>query len=388
MDRSKFEPGFPGMVLPVQVAGGETDYAFVPHPLPPQWEFPARLWPLVSEAHQQIGLLEGLGRTLPNPAILLRPLRDREAIQSSRIEGTYATPRQLILFELEPHEPASANDPNNDYLEVFNYRQALEYASKTELPLSLRLIREMHRILLSGVRGEHRTPGEFRKLQVAVGQSRRFVPAPPEHVVECLNHLEHYLHINNSAFDSLIECFLVHYQFEAIHPFLDGNGRVGRLLLAVMLQQKCGLSKPWLYLSELFEVHRDEYIHHLFDVSAKGGWDSWVEFCITATIAQAKRTVERCERLLKVRQQFLEGVVASGGSTRLLRIVEGIFEVPFVRIADLPERLGITYPTARSDVERLVAAGILQELESVPSRTFFAPAVFSIAYDDLDPPSS
>src|SRR5690606_3700865 len=136
------------------------------------------------------------------------------------------------------------------------------------------------------------------------------------------------------------------------------------------LQQKCGLSKPWLYLSEMFEIHRDEYIRRLFEVSAQGDWEGWVEFCIKATIAQAKGTVDRCEKLLKIREQFLEGVAASGGNARLLKVVEGIFEVPFVRIADLPERLGITYPTARSDVERLVAAGILEELEAVPSRTF------------------
>jgi len=386
MDRGQFNQGIPGDLVPIQVGRGESDLAFLPHPLPPTWEFSVKLWPLLNEAYQQIGLLEGLGRTLPNPTILLRPLRDREAIQSSRMEGTYATPRQLILFELEPHEPSSVNDPSNEYLEVLNYRQALEYASNSDLPLSLRFIRELHRILLNGVRGADRTPGEFRKLQVAVGAPRRFVPPPAVQLTDCLNSLEQYLHVQESTFDSMVECFLVHYQFEAIHPFLDGNGRVGRLLLTVMLQQKCGLSKPWLYLSEWFEIYREEYIRRLFEVSTKGDWEGWIEFCINATTAQARRTVDRCEQLLQLREKFFSTITTSGGSARLLKIVEGIFELPYVRIADLPARLGVTYPTAKSDVERLVAMGILQELESVPSRTFFAPELFQIAYDDLDNP--
>jgi Fic family protein len=202
--------------------------------------------------------------------------------------------------------------------------------------------------------------------------------------MECIDPFEKYLHIERSAFDPLVDCFLVHYQFETIHPFMDGNGRVGRLLLAIMLQQRCGLSKPWLYLSEFFDKNRDDYIGHLFRVSTHANWHDWVEFCIKGTIQQAQDTIQRCERLRAVREEFMQRVTGVGGSVRLNQIVESIFYSPFVRVADLPSRLDVTYPTAKADVERLIGAGILQDLPNVTPRTLFAPEVFNIAYDELD----
>jgi len=380
MDPTIFQPKAPGTIIPI--ADGE--HAFIPSPLPPDWTFPADLWPLLAEAKQQLGLLEGLGRTLPNPAILLRPLADREAIRSSRLEGTYATAKELLLFDLESKESTSESDRVNEQREVFNYRRALSHGTASELPLSTRLLKEMHQILLNRVRGKDRAPGEFRKVQVAIGATSRFVPPPPERLLECIDPFEKYFHIEQSAFDPLVDCFLAHYHFETIHPFMDGNGRVGRLLLAIMLQHRCGLSKPWLYMSEYFDKNRDDYIAHLFHVSTHANWHDWIEFCIKGTVQQAQDTIQRCDRLRAVREEFSQRVTNVGGSIRLNQIVENIFYSPFVRVADLPARLNVTYPTAKADVQRLIDAGILQDLPNVTPRTLYAPDVFNIAYDELD----
>lgn len=380
MGRRLFEPTAPGQVISI----GEHDYAFLPASLPPSWTFPNELWPILADAKQLIGELEGVGSVVPNPGLFLRPLADREAIRSSSLEGTYATPKQLLLYELEPSEAKSDSDPANDYREVLNYRRAIEHGTNSALPLSLRLLRELHGILLQGTRGRDKTPGEFRRVQVAIGATRRFVPPPPEALMQCLGPLEQYIHARESSFDSIVDCFLVHYQFETIHPFVDGNGRVGRLLLALMLQQRCRLSKPWLYMSEFFEKHRDEYVQRLFAVSARGDWTSWIEFCLVGIREQARDTIKRCRRLLEVRERHVQQVNGVGGATRLHQILEDVFHTPFVRIADLTQKLDVSYPTAKADVDRLVQAGVLRELPGLYPKTFFAPEVFDIAYESLD----
>ena len=279
----------------------------------------------------------------------------------------------------------SGKELNSDSKEVYNYRLALAHGTNSNLPLSLRLLKDMHRILMDGVRGRDKTPGEFRRLQVAIGVSRRFVPPPPHAFHSCLSAMEHYMHAGDSLFDDLVDCFLVHYQFETIHPFNDGNGRVGRLLLALMMKERCGMSKPWLYLSEYFEESRGTYTDLLYAVSQKNDWHSWVEFCLNGTIAQAKSTIHRCERLLDVQTSFKAKLNDVGGSVRLSQIVEGIFDSPFVRIADLARHLGVSYPTARADVYRLAEAGILKELPRVSPATFYAPEVYAVAYEKIDP---
>lgn len=355
----------------------------MPNPLPPEWKFPERMWPLLAEAKQQLGILEGVGRNLPNPTILLRPLEDQEAIRSSRLEGTYATPKELLLFEMEPRESRSKDDPANDWREVFNYRTALHAGANSNLPLSLRLVRDLHRQLLMGVRGKDRAPGEFRQTQVYIGYTKRFIPPPPFRLSACLDSLEKYIHHTAAKFDPIVNCFLVHYQFETIHPFVDGNGRVGRLLLALMLQYLCGLTKPWLYMSAYFDEHKEDYIKYLFNVSAAGNWADWIEFCLVGTVSQAKDAISRCDRLLKIKADFLDKMKTIDGSVRLSQIVESMFDSPFVRVADLARKLSVTYPTAKADVERLVQANILSELPNVTPKTFYAPAVFEVAYEKL-----
>ncbi|MBX3431705.1 MAG: Fic family protein, partial [Pirellulales bacterium] len=279
-------------------------------------------------------------------------------------------------------EPSQDDDPANSWKEVNNSQLAMQHGMASELPLSLRLIREMHRILLTGVRGADRSPGEFRRLQVAIGFNRRFVPPPPHKLPECLDGLEKAINVPG-AYHPLVEALLAHYQFETIHPFTDGNGRVGRMLLVLMIQRRCQLTQPWLYLSDFFANHRDEYIKRLFNVSARGDWSSWVEFGLTGVAEVAAATVARCEELRVLRNDYLERVRVSGGSVRLHAIVEQLFDAPFVRIADLARKLDVTYPTAKADVERLTDAGILQDLTGVATRTAYAHEIFRIAYSDL-----
>lgn len=294
------------------------------------------------------------------------------------------TATELLVFEMQPRESKSDDDPINPQREVFNYRKALQQGASADLPLCLRLIRDLHETLMTGVRGKDRTPGQFRRTQVAIGTSHPFVPPPPEKLMECLRPLEEYFHLRNPTFDPLVDCFLIHYQFETIHPFSDGNGRVGRLLLAIMLKQLCGLSKPWLYMSDYFEKHRDEYIQRLFNVSTSGDWEGWTEFCLMGIASQARDTIQRCNRLQKIKDAFMKKLMEVGGAVRLNQIVEDIFHTPFVRISDLPKRLGISYPTAKTDVERLEDAGILRELPDMSPKTYYSPDVFNAAYDEME----
>lgn len=379
MDLSLFGPQSPGEIVRVDASLS----AFVPAPLPPpEWDISTRLWPLITEAQARLALLEGVGRTLPNPELLLRPLRRREAIQSSRIEGTFATARELLLFEENTDSAVGAPDRISDSREVNNCRIALQHTTSTDLPLSLRLIRELHEILMTGVRGKDPTPGEFRQVQVAIGSSHRFVPPPVDRLPECLQAFERAIHASLSA-NPLVDCFLCHYQFEAIHPFEDGNGRVGRLLLAAMLQQRCQLTQPWLYLSEYFEQHRDEYIQNLFRISTEAAWDHWIEFCLRGVIAQANAAVERCDQLRQLRDDFTRRIADIGGSERLHRIAASLFDSPYIRVASLVQTLGVTYPTAKADVDRLIAAGILEELPDQFPRVVYSPELFRCAYADL-----
>ncbi|MFM9964173.1 MAG: Fic family protein [Planctomycetaceae bacterium] len=379
MDGTQFNSDSPGEL--VRLADG--DSAFVPAPLPPNWTFPTELWPLLAEVKHLFGVLEGIGRVLPNPGLLLRPMADREAIRSSKLEGTYVTPTELLLFDMSPVEPTSETDPVNSQREVFNYRRALNEAVASPLPISLRLLRDMHRTLLTGVRGDDRSPGEFRQVQVYLGSSKRFIPPPPFRLHGCLDAFEKGLH-QPVKFDPIVEAFVAHYQFETIHPFVDGNGRIGRLLLALMILQRCGFSKPWLYMSAFFERYRDEYVDRLFHVSSRGDWTGWIEFCLRGAAFQAKDTIERCERLLKFKAEFDERIGQSGGTVRLHQIVVRLFLSPFLRVADLARQLEVTYPTAKSDIDRLVNLGMLSELASISPKTFYSPDLFNLAYEDID----
>ena len=383
MDREQFTANRTGSVLPIST--GEPDWAFIPAPLPRNYQVSIDLWPLLATAREELGRLDGIGRTLPNPDLLLQPLQRREAIRSSSLEGTYASPEELLLFELEPREATSAGERVNEWREVFNYAEALRRgrALLDELPLSLRLIREMHQVLLTGVRGRDRAPGEFRRTQVHVGADRRYVPPPVTQLQTCLDDFEKFLHDSDSI-EPLVRTFLAHYQFEAIHPFVDGNGRVGRALLSLTAFTWANLSRPWLYLSPFFDRHKDEYIDRLFAVSTTGAWDEWLRFCLQGTIEVCRDAVVRCDRLRALRDDF--HARADRGSGRMHRLVELLFVNPMVTVAEATRRLDVTYPTARSDIDKLQALGIVRELESSYPKAFYSAAIIEAAYHEDDAP--
>ncbi|MEM6331486.1 MAG: Fic family protein [Planctomycetota bacterium] len=364
-----------------------TESAFVPRPLPPAWRFGEQLWPLLNEAGNRLHRLDGIGRTLPNPALLLRPLRDREAILSSRMEGTFATPRELLLFEQDPADPSEDNDARNQHREVANYARALDAATRSSHPLGLHLVRQMHAELMHGVRGEDKRPGEIRTGQVGIGRlgkKPRFVPPPPEHLAGCLEDLDTYLSRDEWTYERLVECFVVHYQFEAIHPFSDGNGRVGRLLLTLMVQRLHGMPNPWLHMSEFFEQDHEHYCNLLYRISTRGEWENWIAYCLEGVAWLAERTADRCNRLLNLRGDFQSRLQQLRNNARLSQVVENLFQHPLLSVVELQRTLGVTYPTAKSDLEKLVKIDVLAEFDDHRPKTFYAPEIFAIAYEGLE----
>jgi Fic family protein len=359
--------------------------AFVPAPLPRVWDMPGELWPLLAKAREALARLDGAGRHLTNPRLLFVPLQQREALRSSSMEGTYATPEELLLYQIDPRDPASQDDEVNAWREVFNYGKALQLGMnllEEGLPISLRLIRELHDALLGGGRGQDKRPGEFRDYQVQIGVGARFVPPPATRLAECLDAFEKWHHAD-SDIDPLIRAFMAHYQFETIHPFRDGNGRIGRLLLSLTIYDWMGLVGPWLYLSPFFERYKQDYIDHLFNVSADGRWLPWIEFCLEGVVAQSNDTLDRIDRIVALRDDFSRRVSESGGNARLSRIVEALFTSPLTTIPQAAALTEVTYPTAKSDVERLVGLGIV--IEGPTARTpryFYSPELFRIAYED------
>ncbi|HEY3854208.1 MAG TPA: Fic family protein [Verrucomicrobiae bacterium] len=380
MDIRKFTENRTGVLVPITTPKG-TDFAFLPNNLPPNWQFPERLWPKLVEARVALGKLEGFGSNLSDSELLLSPLKMREAITSSRLEGTYATAQELMLFEMDPREAKSSQDQVNAWREVSNYKRALSSGTEKlkSLPFCGRLIRELHEILMNGVRGEHLTPDEWRTKQNAIGSDWRFVPPPVTEVQNCITALEKYLNDDKSSkYDPLIKAYLAHYQFEAIHPFPDGNGRIGRVILSLMIAQWCGLTEPWLYMSSFFERYKDEYVSNMFKVSTDGAWENWIDFCLTGTIHQANDAILRCKKLNDLKQKMLDR--CPSGSIRMEKIIRGLFSNPIIRVSLLHKKLGVTYPTAQADIDRLVELEILTPLEGLRPKCYYSPEIYGIAF--------
>jgi cell filamentation protein, protein adenylyltransferase len=382
MDRHDFNSSMTGELVSIE-GTPDAQVAFVPNPLPPNWTWPNRLWKLLVEARTCLASLDGTGKHLPNPAILLRPLQDREAQLSSQLEGTVTDPQQQALFQANPKYPVSATDPTNDYREVFNYRQALRMRLDgiNSLPLSLRLIRDLHAVLMDGVRGSDQRPGEFRTIQNQIGRPAKFVPPPPQRLNETLNDFEKYLHADADDFDPLVRAFLAHYQFETIHPFADGNGRVGRLLLSLTIAEWCKLSSQWLYMSAFFERRKKEYMDLLFGVSARGDWEPWLEFCLQGAVSQAVDTQKRCDKLMGLHRDFHRRL--KGGSVRLSGLVDSLFESPVVTVTMVKERFHVSYPTAKSDLQKLQTLGIANPLDHSGQITYYCSQIYAVTYEDI-----
>ncbi len=345
----------------VQVVGGYR--AFVPNPLPPRLVWDDALVSMKSRADIALGTLSGIGETLPNPHLLIYPFIRREAVLSSRIEGTQSSLSDLLLFE------ATNVEKQRDVKEVQNYVRAMEYGLKRlyELPLSLRFIRELHGILMEGVRGERATPGEFRQSQNWIGSAgatlneATFVPPPVPEMHQCLDQLEKFLH-SGTGIPPIAQAAMVHYQFEAIHPFLDGNGRIGRLLVTLLLCQRNVLAKPMLYLSAFFEHHRDEYYDLLLKVSLKGNWREWLEFFLKAVAEQSEDAVSRSRRLLELLREYSQLAREKRLSPTAVQLVELIFMKPVLNVKTVQESLGVSFPSAQNAISLLEQAGILTEI--------------------------
>jgi Fic family protein len=296
----------------------------------------------------------------------VRPFIRREAVLSSRIEGTRASLTDLYHFE---SVQLSFFEDTSDVREVHNYVRALDYSlerSKT-LPVSLRLIREVHGILMEGVRGEHLTPGEFRRSQNWIGppgstiESATIVPPPVDEMHQALDALEKFIHAP-SEIPQLVRAGLIHYQFEAIHPFLDGNGRVGRLLVISLLIEWELISQPLLYLSAFFEAHRLDYYDRLLAVSQRGEWENWLLFFLKGVSSQSLNAITRIENLGQLRSAYQERLRTERAARRLLQALDVLFERPILNIRQLEASLKVPYRTAQRYIERLVETGILREV--------------------------
>lgn len=335
-------------------------WAYVPDPLPPPIAWDARLVAAISRADLAIGRLAGEGRKLPNPHLLIRPFLRREAVLSSRIEGTQATLGELLAAEAG----AAVERSPADLREVANYVVALEngLARLAELPLSLRLVRELHEKLMRDVRVNVATPGEFRRSQNWIGPAgctladATFIPPAPEHLGECLGEWEKFLH--DETLPPLVHAALVHSQFEAIHPFLDGNGRVGRLLITLLLVARDVLPSPLLYLSAYFEATRPQYYARLLAVTEAGEWEAWLHYFLDGVAGQAEDALERIRRIDALLAEWRKRLAAA--PSRLPeRVVESFVGNPFWTVNKLAQQLDVAFTTAQRAIDRLEMAGIV-----------------------------
>jgi Fic family protein len=337
--------------------------AFIPAPLPPEITYTPELVLNLSRADAVLSELSGLGRYLPNPHLLINTYIRREAVLSSRIEGTKAGLADLWFDDVEPKE---RNLENADLNEVQNYVEALEYGIQRlkDFPLSLRLVREIHARLMRGVRGDQATPGEFRRSQNWIGpagsslDSAPYVPPPPDEMISCLSKWEIFLQ-DRGHFPDLIQCALMHEQFEAIHPFLDGNGRIGRLLITLFLIERQRLTQPLLYLSTYIEAHRQEYYTYLQRVRTDDDWNTWIMFFLNGVIETAQLAARQAVKLMQLRDRYLEQLREK---PKAVALIDPLFMNPYMTIARAGQLLNVSHPTARQVVKLLEETGILQEV--------------------------
>jgi Fic family protein len=382
LDRADFRDPNAGTL--VEAPGGYL--AFVPAPLPPDLIYEADLVLALSRADAALSELSGLGRRLPNPHLLIAPYVRREAVLSSRIEGTKASLSDLLLDEIEDDQSAQPADA--DVREVRQYIEALEYGigRLPELPLSLRLVCEMHERLMRGVRGGHATPGEFRRSQNWIGpagstpSTAAYVPPPPDFLMDTLSNWELFLH-ERGRFPDLIQCALMHEQFEAIHPFLDGNGRLGRLLIALFLIERGRLSQPVLYLSAYFEARRREYYEALQRVRTEGDWTGWLRFFLAGVEETAREAVRHAAKIMDLHDSLREDLRQKPHAVSLM---EALFANPFVTVSRAAQLLDVSYPTARQVVAFLQSKGLLEEISGRAWRRLYVAKPILAAFENRD----
>ncbi len=317
---------------------------------------------LIGTANRAVARYDGQLQNMPNPEILLSPLTTQEAVLSSKIEGTQASLTEVLQYEASP----SPEKPRaNDIIEIINYRQALAGAVKQmeSLPLSLRVIRETHGRLMHGARGMQGAPGEFRKIQNWIGkpgstiETAIYVPPPPNEVMNLLDNLEKYIHSEEK--DVLVQLAIIHAQFEMVHPFLDGNGRIGRMLIPLFLYHKKVLGQPMFYISAYFESHRDQYYDKLLSVSAANAWEDWIEFFLHATIEQATSNSEKAKAVHQLYEEKKERIAAVTKSQYSIRVLDFLFRKPIFQSSEFAKESKIPRPTAKRILQQLEGSKVI-----------------------------
>lgn len=366
--------------------------AFMPAPLPPQpaLALGGELQGLLSAADRALGRLDGSVLTLPNPDLFVFMYVRKEAVLSSQIEGTQSSLQDLLAAEAQLFEPSLPRDVD----EVINYVRAMNHglARLAELPVSVRLIREIHAELMRGVRGGRLQPGELRTSQNWIGpagctlNTATFVPPPHHAVPAALGNLETFLHAADEL-PPLVKIALAHAQFETIHPFLDGNGRVGRLLITFLLTERGVLHKPVLYLSHYFKQHRQAYYEHLQAVRDQGAWEAWLAFFLRGVIEVAGEAAETARRILQLREQHRSAITAQLGRAagNGHKVLESLFDRPIVTVNDVQKMTGTTYAAANSLVSRLVKLGVLSEMTGYARNRRFRYAPYIALFNEAGP---
>ncbi len=318
----------------------------------------------ITEANSKISEYSGMLSAVHNPGILLSPMSTQEAVLSSKIEGTQATLEEVLRYEADP---GSADKNENDIIEVINYRKAMDYAleAMNEKPVNLNMIKKMHGILLSGVRGHNKRPGEFRKDQNFIGmpgakiENARYVPPTPLILDQCLDNFINYFHFQER--DKVVQAAVMHAQFEIIHPFGDGNGRVGRLLIPLFLFEKKKVSFPVFYISAFFDRHRDEYYFRLKEISEKKDWEGWINFFLDAVIEQASENMRKVSEIMVLYDRIKKDIGSVIKTRYAIDVLDALFKTPFFTSRDFSEMSGIPHASTARIIKNMVKKGILTE---------------------------
>jgi cell filamentation protein, protein adenylyltransferase len=368
MNPADFSTACPGRLVKIP----EGTWAFVPNRMPREIPLVHPIPILIEQASRGLGRLFERADRLPNPDLLIEPLIKKEAEFSSRIEGTIATQEELALLGT----PGFEKTLRPEVQEVHNYAEALRHGLKElhTLPICLRLIRDLHGKLLEGVRGQDERPGEFRTVQNQVSKPNqaiieaRYVPPPVSEMERCLDEFEKDIHeLVSSGMPQLVQAALIHYQFEAIHPFRDGNGRIGRMLIPLFLAERGLLPFPLLHVSAYFEQHRVEYADHLLQLSQTGNYVPWVEFFLMGLSQEANRSLKLCWDLLNLREQYLTLVQIKRVSSLLPKLVDFLFAAPVITVPLAAKIANVTYAAAKANVLKLEEAGILTPVPEIKS---------------------
>ena len=343
---------------------------FLPDPLPPFIDS-ASIMGLATEAHTQLGILAGIGSNIPNPNLLIEPYIRREAVLSSKIEGTQASIMDVFEFEAQKRFASDGHTGPRRVLEVVNYARALNDCLGqigSGMEPSLEMIQKAHKTLLHNVRGQEKTPGKFRTVQNWMGsegtaiEDATYVPPAAGVLDDLLFQMEGFLKNPTAGIPVLVQCALIHYQFEAIHPFSDGNGRIGRLLIPLILADRGMLERPLLYLSEYFEKNRSQYYAHLLNVSRHSQWTEWIKFFLKGVIQQSQKATDNIKKIMALKSDYAQKLRRNKTSVNVVRLTESLFANPAVTVTSAASELGVTYRSAKNIIDQLVGFGILMEL--------------------------